>query len=287
MNGPTVGFAQRRAHTPAVIPLTQPLPDCRRGTTTSIDEIPRNIVTLTSPSGGVGLSTLTAMLAWTLTNRQTSCALIDLDVTGGGIDVLLGIEQEPGLCMQDLDAPLGSIDGAALNDELPCWQQVHVLSYSPWRGKQPETWEMRAAIEALTDANGIVLVDAGRGGAFTDLPELLSSPHIVAVELSVLGLARAKAHLDTLAGKGVRRPIIVGMQPRGGPRHGGTVALAEATAYLGGQMVGSVRMDARLCASILAGTGITRISRRNRNLLERLADSVEQATQPDRDQGTE
>lgn len=217
------------------------------------------------------------MLAWTLTERQTTCALVDADLNGGGLDVLLGIEREPGLCMQDLDAPLGSMDGEALNGELPHWEQVRVLAYAPWRGDKPEPWEMQAAVTALAEANQMELVDAGRGAVFEQVPDLLAGMHLVGVELSVLGLARARVHLNALEDLGVTRPLIVGIEPRGADRRSSVVAAAEAASYLGDRMLGPVKSDGALCSSILGGLGIQRISRRNRKTLEQLADEIEAA----------
>ena len=155
---------------------------------------PRNVIVLSSASGGTGLSTTAAMLAWTFVLRGRSCALVDLDLSGGGLDVLLGIENESGPCLQDLDAPLGTIDGGALVGELPSWEGVHVLAYAPWKGDPPAHWESTAAVDALSEANDVVLVDAGRGEVFMTVPGLLQARQLIMAELSVLGLARAGAH---------------------------------------------------------------------------------------------
>ena len=47
-------------------------------------------------SGGVGASTLAAVLARVAGQRSGRCVLVDIDPNSGGIDVLLGIEREPG-----------------------------------------------------------------------------------------------------------------------------------------------------------------------------------------------
>ena len=80
--------------------------------------------------GGAGTSVFAAMVAWRLAQRKLQCALVDCDFAAGGIDVLLGIENEPGLRFQTVDIPLGKTEGAALNGELPQWERVGVARQS-------------------------------------------------------------------------------------------------------------------------------------------------------------
>lgn len=197
--------------------------------------------------------------------------------------MLLGIEQEPGLSMQDLNAPLGHIDGEALNLELPHWERMPVLAHTPWRGDDPDHWQIQAAMQAMCEANQLVLADIGRARMWERIPESALSVQVVAVELSVLGLARAKAHMETLkhirasfAGIEAEPPIIVAMEPRGAPRRSAatTVATAEAIAYLGADVLGPVRQAPTLCSDILKGLGIQRVPRRNRRILRALAEQL-------------
>ncbi len=244
-----------------------------------------NLAAFSSPSGGVGLSTLLALTALTLHQKHVQCALLDADLTGGGLGVLLGIEHEPGLSMQDLDAPLGHIEGEALNFELPHWERMPVLAHTPWRGDNPDRWQMQAAAQAMCEANQLVLADVGRAQVWQNAPELALAQQVVAVELSVLGLARAKAHLaalrrvhESLAGSGSvpQSPIIVAVEPRGAPRRSAatTVATAEAIAYLGADILGPVRHTPALCSDILEGLGIREIPRRNRRVVGALAERL-------------
>ncbi|WP_236691727.1 hypothetical protein [Bifidobacterium aesculapii] len=240
------------------------------------------VVVFTSPSGGIGTSTLTALTGLTLHGRDMECALFDADLDGGGLDVLLGIEHEPGLTLQDLDAPLGHIEGEALNHELPQWDGIHVLAHTPWRGGRPDWWELEAAAEALADANDVVLVDAGRGGAIPHVPPFAKARQVMVVDLTVLGMARAKAHLEWLhgatdgAGVGGEPPVIVGVEPRGAPRHrtASSMALTEAIAYLGEDVIGPLRVTPSLCADMLEGLGIRSVPKHNRRAVGALADEI-------------
>lgn len=160
-----------------------------------------NVIVCSAPSGGIGLSVLSAMLACELIDRGNSCALVDADFLGGGLDVLLGIEHEPGMRFDGVKAPLGHVEGLSLNEQLPLWHDVRVLAFNPWNGEVPTWWEASAAIEALATVNDVVVVDAGASDDVGLMSDAVSSGacHLVAVELSVLGMARARPYVDRIA----------------------------------------------------------------------------------------
>lgn len=84
-----------------------------------------NVVVIDSVVAGVGTSTLAALLARELSERGLKCVLVDADLQGGGLDVLLGVENEDGSRFGEISAPLGNIDGKALLRELPIWMVCH------------------------------------------------------------------------------------------------------------------------------------------------------------------
>ena len=49
-----------------------------------------NLVAFSSPSGGIGLSTLTALIALNLSEQGVDCALLDADIPNGGLGILAG-----------------------------------------------------------------------------------------------------------------------------------------------------------------------------------------------------
>ena len=106
-------------------------------------------------SGGVGVSSLAAAIA--------ACAgpavLIDLDVHGGGMDVLLGIEKEAGTRWSGLHSDGGRIDPGEVAAALPRWGEVSVLSCD--RDELPPA-AVRSVLVAAR-ALGPVVVDLGRG----------------------------------------------------------------------------------------------------------------------------
>lgn len=156
-----------------------------------------NVVIVDSVVAGVGASTLAAILARELNERGLKCVLVDADLQGGGLDVLLGVENEDGSRLGEISAPLGTIDGKALLRELPVWDGVPLLSCDPWKTENPQSWEVQACIRALSQVRSAVIVDVGQGNGLQDLTELRQAIRINVVEMTVLGLARAKANMQS------------------------------------------------------------------------------------------
>lgn len=236
-----------------------------------------NVVVLSAPSGGIGLSTLSAMLAFALRRHDYKVALVDADFAAGGLDVLLGLEGNPGLRFSDIDAPLGHIEGSALYEELPHWEEIAVLSCDPWNGRIPDRWELQAAVRALSLIGDVVVVDAGRGREIEHVQALSEALQISVIELSVLGLARAKTHAAMLKDAQCPNVKYAAMKPRGGAKSSGGVSVDEASSYIGTNVSPVFREDAKLCANLLDGLGIQNIGRRNRKAVFALADQIEQA----------
>ncbi|MBW3089923.1 cobyric acid synthase [Bifidobacterium miconisargentati] len=309
MNSNTTPRVARRMASPAVAPPGVPLPaddmhssafryytpppkplassDRKRSkdappAALATDTVFHNIVTMTASHSGIGLSVTASMLAWTLAGRGLNCALVDADFVGGCLDLLLGVERESGLRFSQIDAPLGRLEGAALNHELLVWEDVRILPYDPWNARQPEWWEVQAAIRALAEANDVVIVDAGQGGLIETVPDLRRGVQVVAAELSVMGLARTKSHRSRLASWGCDTPTIVGIEPRGAPRGRGGVGIAEAEDYLTATVLGPIRPNVGLCGDVLEGLGIRSVVKGSRKAVTMLADAVEQAIRPPR-----
>ena len=239
-----------------------------------------NLVTCVCPSGGAGLSVTASLLALSLGDRGRSCALVDADCMAGGLDVLLGIEREQGMRMSGIEAPLGKIEGEALVQELPCWQNVRVLGSDPWNGGAAQWWEVQAAIDALVQTQDVVVVDAGRGACLDQIPALARSPMLMLVELTVLGLARARSMMKTIArtrgrGNDPEALWLLGMHPRGSPQRSRRIGVAQAADYLGHEIVAALHPRTALAGALLDGVGIAKVPREYRRTFEALANGVE------------
>src|SRR5690606_38995412 len=80
---------------------------------------PAGVLAVISAHGGAGASTLAAAVALTGVSRGAPTLLLDLDDVAPGADLLLGIEQRPGLRWQDLSLEGGVVGGTALHRALP------------------------------------------------------------------------------------------------------------------------------------------------------------------------
>lgn len=217
---------------------------------------PLNVVVVGSAVAGVGASTLAALLARELTERGCKSVLVDADLNGGGLDVLLGVEDEDGSRFGDISAPLGKVDGKALLRELPVWDGVPLLACNPWRSENPQSWEIQACIRALAQVKDAVIVDAGQWRGLDDIPELAQATHITVVEMTVLGLARAKVAMKSRGtAERQKHGHIVGVEPRGVARGRGVTTLEETENYLGHSLAAVVKPDAKLCGELLDGLG--------------------------------
>lgn len=243
-----------------------------------------NVVIVDSVVAGVGTSTLAALLARELSERGLKCVLVDADLQGGGLDVLLGVENEDGSRFGEISAPLGNIDGKALLRELPIWDGVPLLACDPWKTENPQSWEVQACIHALSQVRSVVVVDMGQWNGLQDLTELRKAIRITVVELTVLGLARAKANLRAHHGSigehdaaTQEREFLVGVQPRGTVRDHGTTAIEEAAEYLDCDITAVIKPDAKLCSELLEGLGLRKPNRTNAKAIATLADLIQEA----------
>lgn len=240
-----------------------------------------HLVVLSSASGGIGLSTLSALLSWELAANSNSCALVDADFSAGGLDVLLGIENETGLRIEQIHAPLGYVDGKALTHQLPSWNRVSVLAYNAWEGNPPQPWEFWAIVKALLEVNSAVIVDCGRGEEFIQFCELEQAIHIVAVDLSVLGLARAKTRIKEIRASCAEFEIVphilaVGITSIGGAGSNRTVDISDARAYLQADVLGPLQHTKKIRSDIVLGLGIRSTDKDTKHVMREITRYIEQ-----------
>ncbi len=121
--------------------------------------------------GGVGASTLAAALSAELAADGSGVGLVDLDGLRGGIDVLLGVETEPGARWPELADVDGTVEATDLDGVLPTWRGVEVLSAGR-EAVSPRPEAVASVLGALLLRNAHLVVDlpahglgalAGRG----------------------------------------------------------------------------------------------------------------------------
>lgn len=159
------------------------------------------VVAVIGASGGVGASTVAALLA---ARSAAPTTLVDLAPASGGLDVTLGIETAAGPRWPDLVvAGPGGVDLGSL----PRWRGVRVLS-ADRSGVGPDGATLAAAWEPLLAAGGRVVVDlsgAVLAGSAVVLPT--ATEVVLLVGQDVRGVAGAIATRGLL-GPGPLRVVL-------------------------------------------------------------------------------
>ncbi|MET9203312.1 septum site-determining protein Ssd [Gordonia sp. NPDC003585] len=210
---------------------------------------PVGAVALLPAHGGAGASVLSLAVALTAARAGSHTLLLDLDEGGPGADLLLGIEDRPGLRWQDLSLEGGAVSAPALHHALP--KAEDRLSVLASRGD--DCTALRAdAVSAVIDAgrgNGdLVVLDLPREShpavvaaiESTDLVVLVTTP-------TVVGCAAARRTAKRLLTGDVQVALCVR-----GPSPGGLRACQVADA-VGLPLLASYRPDPRLPAHLESG----------------------------------
>jgi len=104
--------------------------------------------------------------------RPPRSVLVDLDLAGPGLDLLLGVEHEPGLRWPDLVAAPDDLDGGHLLGSLPAWRGTAVLATDRTRLVAPSLGAVARVLGSLAEVADVV-IDLPRGAWGTELGELV------------------------------------------------------------------------------------------------------------------
>jgi secretion/DNA translocation related CpaE-like protein len=156
-----------------------------------VDEGGGPVIGVIGGSGGVGASSFAGALAV----LAGSAVLVDLDVCGGGIDVVLGIEEAPGARWSELRLAGGRLDAAVLLDGLPRAGPCAVLA------ADTATLDPAAVLQVLDAASSVgpVIVDLPRAFCAERAAALLRCDLVVIVTRGdVAGVVSAHAVASAL-----------------------------------------------------------------------------------------
>jgi secretion/DNA translocation related CpaE-like protein len=112
--------------------------------------------------GGAGATTLAAGLAFAGLRRGMQTVLIDGDPLGGGIDLVLGGEETPGLRWPDLATARGRVAPSALRSSLPEVDELTVLSWDRGDLLDISRTAMDAVLRAAARGSDLVVIDLPR-----------------------------------------------------------------------------------------------------------------------------
>ncbi|NLE18592.1 MAG: hypothetical protein GX632_08660 [Propioniciclava sp.] len=222
-------------------------------------------VAVVGGSGGVGASTLAAGLALAAVRRGLTCALVDLDPLGGGLDLVLGAERAPGWRWPRLLGARGEVGD--VRGVLPVVEGVTVVAMGRGPDEGALTVEsVRAVLGSLGRHHGLVLLDPGR------VPLPAARQAVRGAEATVLlaggGVRAVAAAARVAAGlEGTGAGVVVRRAPGGPP----VTVVADA---VGLPCWGDVPTDRRVAADAEAGeppwSGRSRWGRAVARVLERV-----------------
>ncbi|WP_210756427.1 septum site-determining protein Ssd [Gordonia paraffinivorans] len=210
---------------------------------------PAGVVAVIGAHGGAGASTLAAAVALTGVGLGSPTLLLDLDDVAPGADLLLGIEQRPGLRWQGLSLDGGAVSGAALHRALPRAENDLVVLTServPAAGISPEA--VTAVIDAGRTNGDLVVLDVPRSDSAVVRAAMSSADLVVLVSTpTVGGCAAARRVHARLIGNTVAVELVVR-----GPSPGG-LRPARVAAAIGVPLLAAYRPDPRLPMRLESG----------------------------------
>ncbi|MEO5876808.1 MAG: septum site-determining protein Ssd [Streptosporangiaceae bacterium] len=200
------------------------------------------IVGVTGARGGAGASVLASVLALTAARRGFRPLLVDGDPLGGGLDLILGLEQADGLRWPGLAERRGRLSAAALREALPSVRGVSLLSHDRGEPVRVPGEAVNTVLNAAIRGFDLVIVDLARGAAVEASRTFVLAPAEV----------RAAVAARTIAGSQLRHCDDVRLIVRGPSRAGLTsAAVAEAA---GLPLAGQYAFDRRIPPAAERGT---------------------------------
>ena len=182
------------------------------------------VVGVVGAAGGVGASTHAALLARRL-SRSTSTVLVDLDRGGGGLDVVVGVEDVDGARWPDLRGAGGDVRGADVVALLPRWGACAVLSADRTRPAPVDAGVRLDVLHALACGVGALVLDLDRADVVDgDAPLAACDAVVVVARPDLRSVAGSLALRPRLHAAGTRCGLVVQ-----GPAGLGAADLAEAS----------------------------------------------------------
>jgi secretion/DNA translocation related CpaE-like protein len=147
---------------------------------------PAPVAAVLGGRGGAGASVLAAGLAVTAASHGRRTLLVDADPLGGGLDLMLGWEDDSGVRWPELTDTSGRLDARALVGALPGRGDLALLSFDRRELSTTPPEAMAAVLAAGRNARDLVVVD---------LPRRLDDAAVVALQAADLGLLVVPAEL--------------------------------------------------------------------------------------------
>lgn len=199
--------------------------------------------------GGTGASTLVAGTALEAERRGLAVLAVDLDHSGGGLDSLFGLEDDPGVRWPDLADTRGRLSGDALRRVLIRQGGLSLLSANRGDAAPVPVAAVESVLQAASRRFDVVIFDLPRwlgSAAHVVLTSATASVLVVPEEIRAIAAARAvQAQTSATAANSV----VVARARRGG------IGSAETSRLLGIPLVARFRDDRRIRTAVDHGEG--------------------------------
>lgn len=180
------------------------------------NETRAHLIAVIPGSGGAGASTLAINLGLRAVSQGLSVLVIDIDPTGGGIDLTLGAEEQQGTRWCDIDPGSGRIAAGTLVNALPVFNGLSFLSHGRARVHVPEVEVLAAVVDAGRRGFDLVIVDLPRG--LSPATELLISQadlSVIAVRNHVRSVAASASVREWIRSVGGKTHCVVAAGHKG------------------------------------------------------------------------
>ena len=201
--------------------------------------------------GGAGASVFAVAVALTALRSGENTFLIDCDPRGGGLDVVLGAEEDEGLRWPDMQLSAGRVAASSLHMALPTRRKGNArltLLSGARKGEGPAPDAVAAVIEAGRRTGEVVVCDVPRqldaaAWAAVDRCDLA----VIVTPAEVRACITAKQLADELQARGAHPQLIVR-----GPSPGG-LKMTEIAAAVGIPVLTTMRPEPQLAQSLERG----------------------------------
>lgn len=199
-------------------------------------------VALLAGHGGAGASTLAAAVGLLATEQGADALLLDLDDLGGGQDLMLGIEDQPGLRWQELTLESGQVAADSLHAALPHARGGLAVLTSRRGSAQPVRPETAlAAIDACRAHGDVVVADLPRrddelAAAVVEAADIV----VVVCSATIRSCAATREVARRMGSRSGRLEVVVR-----GPAPGGLRA-RQVAEVIGLPLLGATRSDPKV-----------------------------------------
>lgn len=167
-------------------------------------------VSVIGSCGGSGASTFACALSLTSANLGRPTLIVDADPLGGGVDLILGAEHEPGVRWPDLAETSGRLSAPSLRNALPRSGELSILSHDRAKPATATVAAMRSVLGAGQRGHDLVVVDLPRClDACAEEAVVRSSVTLVVVPAEVRAVAAASRVLAALRDLAPRLGLVV------------------------------------------------------------------------------